>query len=246
MPKTDGMVVPSVFRLTVGEPAPLQQSRVSCGAACLTVARMLVEPGLASWVVGGVGTAPFGCAGSTPAERFGSHECAVLARTNAVRPGRNCWQAPWPRALGTPPWGATWELEHGAATAGPYGIDVVRMGITPAAAELVGARVRPGAPTLLYVGDDALPRHVVLVFTTGAADAPGVYDPGSGRVRPYCPSDVATGTLALSGWNRAWFTVRPLAATLGRAAGAHATRPRAWWPTPARTADPVTRSTDGV
>ena len=43
------------FRLVAGAPAPLQQSSVTCGAACLTVARMLVDDPFARWVRDGTG-----------------------------------------------------------------------------------------------------------------------------------------------------------------------------------------------
>ena len=43
------------FRLRAGDQGPVQQSPVTCGSACLTVARMLVNPQFAQWIVTGEG-----------------------------------------------------------------------------------------------------------------------------------------------------------------------------------------------
>lgn len=47
--KDGPMTTGSGFRLRLGDQGPVQQSPVSCGAACLTVARMLVNPQFARW-----------------------------------------------------------------------------------------------------------------------------------------------------------------------------------------------------
>lgn len=131
------------LKLAAGDPGPLQQSGVSCGSACLTVARMMIDPELTRWILTGVG--PGGRTDSrSVAARFAEHEQLVLARTNRVTPWPGSLQAPWPRALGTPPWGAQAELEHGASLDGvPYAITVLRhLSGTPCRAPRGGCSAR--------------------------------------------------------------------------------------------------------
>ena len=94
------------YRLRPGDEAPVQHGPTTCGSASLTVARMLVDPVFATWVLSGEARGH----GFLPEltgtdERVAAAEQLVLRRTNrVVGPGRRP-QLPWPRALGTPPWG---------------------------------------------------------------------------------------------------------------------------------------------
>ncbi|WP_226345261.1 hypothetical protein [Agilicoccus flavus] len=233
----------TAFRLGPGDPAPTQQSSVSCGSACLTVARMMIDPALTRWILRGVG--PGGARDDRPvAARFAEHEQEVLARTNAVVPRPGSVQAPWPRALGTPPWGARVELENGAALAGtPYATTWLR-GLS---GERLAARVDRlvglvdvGAPMLLYVGNGTLPRHVTLVFVAADGGPPALYDPAGGRVGAFPAAGLADRRLGLSGWDQPWVAVHPsgalrsrrrtevLAALRGRFAGSPVPEGSAW------------------
>ena len=110
------MIAP--FRLQAGDRVPVQQSTTTCGSASLTVARMLVDPAFARWIRLGVDKdakdddVPDA---HTVEQRFAAHEQVVARRTNALVGAGGRIQFPWPRALGTPPWGAIGELEYGAA-----------------------------------------------------------------------------------------------------------------------------------
>lgn len=208
---------PTAFHLRAGGVGPIQQSAVSCGAACLVVARMLVDDALAVWIRDG-STGPDPLRGGpdatdprTPAQRFAEAERRVMARTNAFSPRTGAAQLPWPRALGTPPWGALSELEAAAPPGVTYELAVLRhrdgADLTRAQRELA-SRVRPGAPALLYVGNAVLPRHVTLVF---AGDDAGrvVYEPASGRVVALSGLDLAGRALDLAGWDHPWALVQP-------------------------------------
>ncbi|QQS00264.1 MAG: hypothetical protein IPK37_15460 [Austwickia sp.] len=197
-----------VFRLGLGQVGPLQQSEVSCGAACLVVARMLRDPSYAGWVVNGPDGDP-----RTPNERFASLERRTMRRTNSslAYPGRP--QLPWPRALGTSPWGAAAELEANSADPGyDYRVVPVR-GLGRAALggayDAIVARVRPGAPVLLYVGSAALPRHVCLLFAGAQDRTVLVYEPACGAVDLPSRDRFASAQLGLAGWDRPWFLVAP-------------------------------------
>lgn len=219
-----------VFRLAAGERGPMQQSSVSCGAACLTVARMMIDPAFTAWITEGVAGPGIATDPRRPNERFAEHERAVLARTNGVRPRGLTWQVPWPTALGTPPWGALGELEHGAAAPGThYQIGVLR-GLTGRrlreGVEHVLARVEPGAPALLYVGNELLPRHVVLAFADEQRPQVRLYDPGDGRAGLPGLTALERGQFAMSGWSTPWLAVYPKA---HRRPDRPGELPR-WWP----------------
>lgn len=225
------MTAAGVFRLGAGQLGPTQQSRVSCGAACLTVARMMIDSALTGWILHGRRGPGRGTDTRTPDERFAEQEREVLVRTNALQPPRGIgWQVPWPTALGTPPWGALAELEHGSSVPGTrYQVGMLR-GLRGAmlrhSLEHVLGRLQPGAPALLYIGDATLPRHVVLLYLHDADPDPDLYDPGDGSVCPVPLGALERGAFRLSGWDRLWLAVYPRAQR--RAAGA-VTLP-GWWP----------------
>ena len=169
------------YRLRAGDTGPVQQSPVTCGSACLTVARMLVDPLFASWIRTGQPAPPGSPGGATEAERFAAYERVVMRRTNGIFAGGRPADVPWPRRLGHPPVGGAARARAGRGPARhAYTLDVLR----PAdEAELVGAFdtlvdvVAEGEPALLYVGNALSPRHVVLVL-------PGRRRPDARRLRP--------------------------------------------------------------
>lgn len=201
------------FRLHAGDTGPVQQSSVTCGSACLTVARMLVDPVFAGWVRTGSPNPPGSPPGDTEAERFAAYERLVMRRTNGLFAGAGRPNLPWPRALGTPPWGAKRELEYGAATSGTL-YDVVTLrplspsGLRETFDRLVDV-VAEGEPALLYVGSVTLPRHVVLVLPGDGDRVLDVYDPGTGRVGHLRRDTVVEHRIGLSGWDVPWFVVQP-------------------------------------
>ncbi|GAB96834.1 hypothetical protein BJY21_003940 [Kineosphaera limosa] len=224
------MGLTGVFHLFAGDQGPQQQSSVSCGAACLTVARMMIDPALTTWITQGRRGPGLDVDGRSPNERFAEQERAVLSRTNALRPRGLGWQVPWPIALGTPPWGALAELEHGAAAPGTsYEIGMLR-GLSGATlrrgVEHVMHRVQPGAPALLYVGNATLPRHVLLLYVNEQHPEPALYDPDDGGARAVPLVALERGTFSAGGWNTPWLVVYPKAQRrVGRAADLPS-----WWP----------------
>ena len=201
------------YRLRAGDTGPVQQSPVTCGSACLTVARMLVDPLFASWIRTGAPRLARSPAGDTEGERFAAYERVVMRRTNSLFAGGVRPHVPWPHRLGTPPWGARRELELGAARRGTrYTIDVWR---TDDEAELVAAFdtlvdvVAEGEPALLYVGNALSPRHVVLVLPGDGDRMLDVYDPATGRVDHLRRDTVVERRLGLGGWDVPWAAVRP-------------------------------------
>lgn len=124
--QADGVVV-MAYRLRAGDTGPVQQSPVTCGSACLTVARMHVDPQFASWVRTGLPDPPGSPEGSTPGSaspRTSASSCAAptacsrgtVASTSLATPLRH------------PSVGGPARLpEYGAARRGTeYTLDVLR------------------------------------------------------------------------------------------------------------------------
>ena len=203
----------SAYRLRNGDVGPVQQSPVTCGSACLTVARMLVNPQFARWITTGEGPRSDAPAGDTEQARFAAYERVVMGRTNRLFSGGGRLNAPWPRALGTPPWGARKELEFGASRRGTqYELRVVRP-LTAGRLREVHSRlvdvVADGEPALLYIGNATLPRHVTLVLPGDGDRVLDVYDPATGQVTLLEEGRFADRKLRIAGWDVPWITVQP-------------------------------------
>lgn len=201
------------FRLVQGSSGPRQQSSITCGAACATVARMLVDAPFARWITAGEGHCVPGAEGETTTERFASWERTVHARTNGWRSPDGGLTLGWPQSLGTPPWGLQHELERGASRTGTrYRIVSVR----GHSEESLRARYRrlldlvvDGEPAALYVGNRLLPRHVTLVMPGERRDSLDVYEPASGSVLALDEEAFAHRRLRLGGWSVPWILVQP-------------------------------------
>jgi len=179
---------------------------------------MLVSAEFGQWIVNGIdpkgGQRDF----RSEPERFAEHEREVMNRTNGIRAAGGKLNIPWPRSLGTPPWGAEKELEYGAARPGAaYAMRLVRLGSSDALRavhrDLVGL-VRDGLPALLYIGNVWVPRHVTLVLPGGSGGGGvdgglDVYDPATGSVTELAADRFASRTLDIAGWNVPWITVQP-------------------------------------
>ncbi len=196
--------------LTSGQ---LQQvNSTTCGAASLIAARMLLQPHYANHLL-------------TPdphddvRSRFTAQSAAVHHRTTRmfgrVGPRRRAFRIrpPWPRALGTPPWGVRDELTALAAV--PYRTVLIDPGSAQSRARafaLLTDTVTAGLPAALFTGNGVLPRHVVLAVDTGLR----VYDPGRGVVVPLNQSDFVDGELGAVAWTQPWAVVVPRAVGMRR------------------------------
>jgi hypothetical protein len=206
------MIAP--FHLQAGDQVPRQQTNTTCGSASLTVARMLVNAQFAGWIRLGLGKDVRDQALPDPLteqERFAAYEQVVARRTNSLIGAGGRIQCPWPRALGTPPWGAVGELEYGAAVPwADYDITLFRFGGRGAlenAYANVQRRVQTGRPALLYIGNAWLPRHVVLVMPATGGQELDVYEPSIGRVVDLPRKSFVERRLRMAGWDVPWGAV---------------------------------------
>jgi hypothetical protein len=175
---------------------------------------MLVNPPFARWIRDGLEKAARDDDvpdASTETQRFAAYEQVVARRTNGLVGAGGRLQLPWPRALGTPPWGALHELEFGAADpTADYDVEWFRFAsgdALDAAYAALRTRVRSGRPALLYIGNVWSPRHVVLVMPATGVQELDVYEPSIGRVVDL-PHDAFVGRrLRMAGWDVPWAAV---------------------------------------
>ena len=166
-----------------------QPDQRSCGAACLVVAQALRDLGYRRRV--------------EDQETFTTETLSMHARVTSSVDVAGHIQPPWPQALGTPPWAVARQLEGTSRV--PHRTVPVRWrdGETTYG-DLVGL-TRPAA---VYVGNEWLPRHVVLVLE-GTHTRLQVYEPASGRVVAVDRDRFLGHKLRLGGWDVPWFTVLP-------------------------------------
>lgn len=165
-----------------------QPDQRSCGAACLVVARMVLDDGYAQLTVPEFGT-----------EVLATHR--ALTGTSGPTGGA---QIPWPRALGTPPWALARRM---AFTGVPVRWRPARLSPRPAYDRLL-ADVRTGLPVPIYVGSAWLPRHVVLALAADEeAGTIEVYDPACGRLTEITATAFGGRRLGPSGWDVPWFVL---------------------------------------
>lgn len=189
----------------------------TCGAASLIAARMLLSPAYARMLLAGVTTSAEPLhAQADMRSRFAEQSRRVHARTNRAL-GRMSARGfrvrvPWPRALGTPPWGVRDELR--ALTDVKYRTMLIDSDSRTSRARAYAALTRSvasGLPAALFTGNDLSPRHVVLAIgrSPGPNSALRVFDPGRGVVVGMSRADFE-GRLGDVAWTRPWAVVVPV------------------------------------
>ncbi len=180
-----------------------QASGTTCGSSSLAMFRVLTDRDFAETLLQGT---PDDVGG-----RWARLEKAVLASTNAASSGSGL-RLPWPRALGTPPWGLRDALDDLGRPRGVrfevVRVDGTRAGEVDAALQRVDAALARGVPVPLYVGDGLTPRHVVLAVGTGR-EWLDLYDPGHGGRSRVRREALRTGRARVSGWDLLWAVVPP-------------------------------------
>lgn len=180
----------------------MQATSTTCGSATLVVARMILDPGVAAEVL----------VEGRVAERFAQHEQTMKRRTNGLFGPTGRPRLPWPRALGTPPWGAAAQMTELARADGTrFLVRPVDSDSAPdrlAAFDALTMSVAAGHPAVLYVGDDLTPRHVALA-TAGGTEGLRLYDPAVGRLVTVRRDAFEAGRVNIAGWQRVWAVVVP-------------------------------------
>lgn len=187
---------------------PLRQpDQRSCGASVLVVARMLLDDAYAGFVAGGRhGGTGFALPG-TMAARFRHEVLDMHRRVTGCVDVSGHLQAPWPRALGTPPWAVARQLSGTGSEDHPARRHTAHLVTDRAAAyDRLVAATTGRRPVPLFVGSRWLPRHVVLVLGE-AGTGLRCYEPARGRLCDVTRDDFVAARLGLAGWDRPWFIV---------------------------------------
>ncbi|MGC0143571.1 hypothetical protein [Pseudactinotalea sp. Z1732] len=209
----------------IGGHVARQHDGVTCGAAAIMLLNAAIDPHLAAWLEHGrlpAATPPeiatldaAGLAAPTVAARMVLAQGATHRILTRAGPGR----LPWPRALGTPPWGAA----RGARVPGVRythrAVDDHNPAVLRATTDMLVAATSAGVPVPLYAGGNrargwrtAVPRHVLLALPT-AGDRLRIFDPGTGYVHRVRPEELAarrTPHPALGNWTHLAWTLIPL------------------------------------
>lgn len=116
----------------------------------------------------------------------------------------------WPEALGTTPGAMVNEMNHGSSgvPGASYDMQYVDPYDRGATFDQIQRASENGHFVPLFVGDESIPRHIVLV--TGAdGDSVTIYDPADGRTETVSRSDWEAGNLSVGGWEEPWGAVLP-------------------------------------
>ena len=204
-----------------------QMDQTTCGAASMAMMLMIGDPFAAAWVAvgyrGGWYMPPEALAASVEADAvgYGLHTVAdrwdALQRVMHARVTRHgLGLAPWPLALGSPPWRLDNATRFGGLRFRGALVDDARADEVAALGAHVRAAVADGIPVPLYASGDSggglgsvVPRHVVLVV---GLDGDGflVYEPSTGSLHKLDLGALGGEPLAaLGNWNRVGWVVLP-------------------------------------
>lgn len=166
------------------DPGALRQpDQVSCGAATVVAARVVLDPGY------------------RPSDPGREIRRTHRELTSAEDPTGGA-QIPWPRAFGTPPWAVGNALE--ALSGEPVRTHVARL--APETSYDVLAERAAARPTGVYLGNRWLPRHVVLAVGATARGV-RVFDPAGGRLLTVSERRWAGHQVDVAGWTHFWAVV---------------------------------------
>jgi hypothetical protein len=194
---------------------PLRQpDHTTCGSATLVMARMLIDADYAADIISGPTSSPI--AGRTPGptrsddrtaqNRFSLAALDLHRTTNGLRAADGAPQIPWPKSLGTSPWGAARHLSE--LTGVRYRVAVLEPGEPARGYDRLAPALDHRQPCALFIGNSLMARHVILVIAAMAGRLT-VYEPSAGEVLELDLTRFHAGEVRIAGWNEAWFLVAP-------------------------------------
>lgn len=204
---------PDVSRFAPGGDQFVQPDQTTCGSSSLVMAKMINTPDYGTTILqpGDDGTVD----PAAVKRRFDQAVLAMHTVTGGWKDSAGSWQLPWPTQLGTPPWAVAREM--GAAggsgvAGGSYQFLVVNPRDSGGSYTAVAAAVDGGQCVPLFIGNDVMARHVVLVTGHARDDADddlSIYDPSCGQWVTATRAGYVGNNIGIAGWGQPWFTILP-------------------------------------
>lgn len=200
---------PDVSRFAPGGEQYRQPDRTTCGSSSLIMAKMINFPefGSALLAPGNDGTVD----PAVVTQRFDQAVLSMHRTTSGWKDVDGTWQLPWPAQLGTPPWAVARQMNVAGGSGRPgtrYRAQLADPADLGASYDAVTRAVDAGECVPLFIGDDVIARHVVLV-TGGSVDGLSIYDPSSGTWVTASRDAYTSGNIGVAGWSQPWFVVTP-------------------------------------
>lgn len=186
----------------IGGMTAAQPDDISCAATGLVLLNAAYDPALAAWLE------------RDPQVRLPEATAAMHRRATRATIG----PLPWPRILGTPPWGVARETRVPGVVYRHRPVDDTDDRLMDQVLDLIVSATTQQIPVPLYSGGDlrggwarAMPRHLVLALPSTDRDRLRIYEPGRGRIEVIAADDLRARTTphrALGGWTHlAWILV---------------------------------------
>jgi hypothetical protein len=188
-----------------------QPDQTTCGSASLVMSRMLNDPAYAMFIITGFNPETGETSTLTDSERFNAESLEMHHQTNGLSDHDGDRQVPWPEPIGTSPWGVANQMSGDGGSGLPgsdYGVNLTDPSAPGADYDTIVGATQNGETVPLFVGDEKIPRHVVLV-TSSSDDTLTIYEPADGKTITVTRDEFENGTGNVGGWQQAWLAVTP-------------------------------------
>lgn len=200
---------PDVSQFAPGGEQFRQPDQTTCGSSSLIMAKMINTPVYGADVLAPGGDATVDLVAVT--KRFDQAVLSMHRTTGGWKDSAGTWQLPWPTQLGTPPWAVARQMSVTGGSGRPgtkYRARLANPADLGASYDAVTSAVDAGECVPLFIGDDVMARHVVLVSGESGGGL-SIYDPSSGSWVTASRDAYISGRIGVAGWSQPWFVVTP-------------------------------------
>ena len=204
---------PDVSRFAPGGDQFRQPDQTTCGSSSLVMAKMINTPEYGSSVLGQTGgDTDVAVDPDAVEQRFDQAVLAMHTVTGSWKDSAGTWQLPWPAQLGTAPWAVARQMGATGGSGVPgtsYRSHLVNPLDPTNSYTAVAAAVDAGQCVPLFIGNDVMARHIVLVTGHTDDDDLSIYDPSCGQWVTATRAGFVGNTIGIAGWGQPWITVLP-------------------------------------
>ncbi len=200
---------PDVGKFAPGGEQFRQPDQTTCGSSSLIMAKMINTPEYGADLLAPGDDGNVDLVAGT--KRFDQAVLSMHRTTGGWKDSGGTWQLPWPTQLGTPPWAVARQMSVSGGSGRPgtkYRAHVANPADLATSYHAVTSAVDAGECVPLFIGDDVMARHVVLV-TGESGDGLSIYDPSSGYWVTASRDAYVSGRIGVAGWSQPWFVVTP-------------------------------------